>query len=88
MIFPFFNLITAIVTFLITALVVYLVFVYPMNTWKARQAAKVGVDQDEEEPLPTEQELLVQIRDLLQDRKLLDERGAPVAPAPTAPATK
>lgn len=70
--FPIGNLITAIVTFLITALVVYLVFVYPMNTWKARQAAKVGVDQDEEEPLPTEQELLVQIRDLLEERKNLD----------------
>ncbi|MCC9054447.1 large conductance mechanosensitive channel protein MscL [Microbacterium sp. F2E] len=70
--FPIGNLITAIVTFLITALVVYLVFVYPMNTWKARQAAKVGVDQDKEEPLPTEQELLVQIRDLLEERKNLD----------------
>ncbi|WP_454167199.1 large conductance mechanosensitive channel protein MscL [Microbacterium lacticum] len=86
--FPIGNLITAIVTFLVTALVVYLVFVYPMNTWKERQAAKAGVDQTKEEPLPTEQELLIQIRDLLQDRKLLDERGAPVAPAPTAPATK
>ena len=70
--FPIGNLITAIITFLITALVVYLVFVYPMNTWKARQAAKVGVDQDKEEPLPTEQELLVQIRDLLEERKNLD----------------
>ena len=70
--FPIGNLITAIVTFLITALVVYLVFVYPMNTWKARQAAQVGVDQDKEEPLPTEQELLVQIRDLLEERKNLD----------------
>lgn len=70
--FPIGNLITAIVTFLITALVVYLVFVYPMNTWKARQAAKVGVDQDKEEPLPTEQELLAQIRDLLEERKNLD----------------
>ena len=70
--FPIGNLITAIVTFLVTALVVYLVFVYPMNTWKERQAAKVGVDQDKEEPLPTEQELLVQIRDLLEERKNLD----------------
>ncbi|WP_447947539.1 large conductance mechanosensitive channel protein MscL [Microbacterium lacticum] len=85
--FPIGNLITAIITFLVTALVVYLVFVYPMNTWKERQAAKAGVDQTKEEPLPTEQELLIQIRDLLQDRKLLDERGAPVAPAPTAPET-
>ena len=43
--FPIGNLITAVITFLVTALVVYLVFVYPMNTWKERQAAKAGVDQ-------------------------------------------
>ncbi|WP_314855754.1 large conductance mechanosensitive channel protein MscL [uncultured Microbacterium sp.] len=70
--FPIGNLITAVITFLVTALVVYLVFVYPMNTWKERQAAKAGVDQKKEEPLPTEQELLIQIRDLLEERKNLD----------------
>jgi len=65
-VFPVGNLITAVITFLITALVVYLVFVYPMNVWKERQAAKLGVPEDAEEKLPTEQELLIQIRDLLE----------------------
>ena len=58
--------ITAAITFLITMLVVYFVFVLPMNTWKERQAAKAGVVEEEEEKLPTEQELLIQIRDLLE----------------------
>ena len=48
------------------AIVVYFVFVYPMNLWKERQAAKAGVSEDAEEKLPTEQELLIQIRDLLE----------------------
>ena len=30
------------------------------------QAAKAGVPEDKEEKLPTEQELLIQIRDLLE----------------------
>lgn len=64
-IFPIGNLITAIITFLAVAVVVYFVFVYPMNKFKERAAAKAGV-VEEETPLPTEQELLVQIRDLLE----------------------
>lgn len=74
--FPIGNLITAIITFLVTAAVVYFVFVYPMNKWKEIQAAKAGVTEEEEAKLPTEQELLVQIRDLLQDRELLDTPAA------------
>ncbi|WP_431801652.1 large conductance mechanosensitive channel protein MscL [Microbacterium sp. bgisy203] len=81
--FPVGNLITAIITFIVTAAVVYFVFVYPMNKWKEIQAAKAGISEEEEAKLPTEQELLVQIRDLLQDRKLLDD-----APAATPPAAK
>ena len=57
-----------IINFLIVALVVYFVFVYPMNRLKERQAAKAGV-AEETESLPTEQELLVQIRDLLEKQK-------------------
>lgn len=63
--FPIGGLITALITFLAVALVVYFVFVVPMNHFKERQAAKAGV-ADEPEALPTEQELLVQIRDLLE----------------------
>lgn len=63
--FPLGDLITALISFLAVALVVYFVFVVPMNKFKERQAAKAGVVEGEE-PLPTEAELLVQIRDLLE----------------------
>ena len=67
-VFPVGGLINAIITFLAVAVVVYFVFVYPMNRFKERAAAKAGV-VEEETPLPTEQELLVQIRDLLEQQK-------------------
>ena len=57
----------AIISFLVVALVVYFVFVLPMNTLKERAAAKAGITPADEEPkLPTEQEILVQIRDILE----------------------
>jgi large conductance mechanosensitive channel len=58
-------IIGAIINFLAVALIVYFVFVMPMNHWKERQAAKAGTGEPDAEPLPTEQELLIQIRDLL-----------------------
>ncbi|CAH0166503.1 MULTISPECIES: large conductance mechanosensitive channel protein MscL [unclassified Microbacterium] len=65
--FPLGALLSAVISFLAVALVVYFVFVFPMNRWKARAAARAGVVEQSEEPkLPTEQELLVQIRDLLE----------------------
>ncbi len=64
-VFPLGDLISALISFLAVAVVVYFIFVYPMNLWKQRQAAKAGTDTGEE-PLPTEQELLIQIRDLLE----------------------
>ena len=67
--FPIGGLINAIISFLAVAIVVYFVFVVPMNHFKERQARKAGV-VEEAEPLPTEQELLVQIRDLLEKQKL------------------
>ncbi len=80
-IFPIGNLINAVITFLAVAVVVYFVFVYPMNRFKERAAAKAGV-VEEETPLPTEQELLVQIRDLLEQQG----GAAPTTrPAPTTP---
>lgn len=67
--FPVGDLINAIIAFIAVAVVVYFVFVYPMNRIKERAAAKAGVTPADEEPkLPTEQELLVQIRDLLSER--------------------
>lgn len=67
-VFPLGGLLTAIISFFAVALVVYLVFVYPMNRWKALAAARAGVEDSatDEPKLPTEQELLVQIRDLLE----------------------
>ncbi|MBD7956426.1 large conductance mechanosensitive channel protein MscL [Microbacterium sp. Sa4CUA7] len=67
--FPIGDLISAIISFFAVALVVYFVFVVPMNRWKERQARKAGVNEQKEEKLPTEQELLVQIRDLLEKQK-------------------
>ena len=65
--FPLGAIVGAIINFLAVAVVVYFVFVYPMNRLKERAAAKAGITPADEEPkLPTEQELLVQIRDLLQ----------------------
>jgi large conductance mechanosensitive channel len=71
--FPVGALISAAISFFAVAVVVYFVFVLPMNTWKARQAIKAGVNEPETSKLPTEQELLIQIRDLLekQDKRPL-----------------
>ncbi|RLK47349.1 large conductance mechanosensitive channel protein MscL [Microbacterium telephonicum] len=63
------SIISAAISFLAVAVVVYFVLVYPMNRWKERQAAKAGVVETVEEPLPTEQEILIQIRDLLQQNQ-------------------
>lgn len=60
-----FNLglvITAAITFLVTALVVYFVFVAPMNHLKEARAAKLG---ETEEDVPADIALLKEIRDLL-----------------------
>ncbi|GAB3601228.1 large conductance mechanosensitive channel protein MscL [Microbacterium tumbae] len=62
--FPIGELISAVISFLAVALVVYFVFVVPMNRYKERQAAKNPAV--EEETLPTEQELLIEIRDALR----------------------
>ena len=68
--FPLGDLISAVISFLAVAVVVYFVFVYPMNHLKQRAAARAGLSQAEEEPkLPTEQEILVQIRDLLEKQQ-------------------
>lgn len=62
--FPLGAIVAALINFLAVAVVVYFVFVTPMNRWKELAAAKAGV---EEEPAgPTETDLLVQIRDLLE----------------------
>lgn len=68
-------ILNAIITFIITALVVYFVFVAPMKKISDLAAKrKVAVKAD-----PTEVELLIQIRDLLR------QDGVPAAPAADQP---
>lgn len=61
------SIIGATINFLAVAVVVYFVFVMPMNRWKKRAAARAELPA-EPEPLPSETELLTQIRDLLQQQ--------------------
>jgi large conductance mechanosensitive channel len=67
--FAFGAIIGAIINFIAVAVVVYFVFVFPMNKAKERAAAKAGIAEEEASNLPTEQELLLQIRDLLAVQK-------------------
>lgn len=73
--FPIGDLINAIIGFVAVAIVVYFVFVHPMNVFKERAARRQGVTEEPEE-IPTEAELLIQIRDLLAKQ---DGAGAPRA---------
>lgn len=56
-------LFTAAFSFLITAAVVYFIFVAPMNAYRTRREAKLGTEEPEE--VPEDIALLTQIRDLL-----------------------
>ncbi len=55
----------AAINFLAVAAVLYFVFVVPMNKAKERAAAKQEITE-EPEAIPTEAELLLQIRDILK----------------------
>ena len=60
----------AVISFFAVAVVVYFVFVYPMNKYKERQAARLAAKAGPAEaPAPTTEELLAQIRDLLASRQ-------------------
>ena len=63
--FAFGAIIGAVINFLAVAVVVYFVFVMPMNRLKERAAAREQLPP-EPEPMPSEAEILIQIRDLLQ----------------------
>ena len=65
--FRFGAVLGAIISFLAVAVVVYFVFVFPMNTFRTHQAAKTAAGVPTDEPL-TEAELLTQIRDLLAEQ--------------------
>lgn len=57
--------VTAFVTFLITAAVVYFIFVAPMNRINILVKKRVSPAESEEAPLPADTALLAEIRDLL-----------------------
>lgn len=59
------GVLTAFVTFLITAAVVYFIFVAPMNKLNALVKERLATAEPEEEPLPADTALLAEIRDLL-----------------------
>lgn len=70
--FPIGDLISAIISFLAVAVVVYFVFVLPMNTFKARVEERKGTPAEEpenESAAATEAELLIEIRDLLKAQR-------------------
>jgi large conductance mechanosensitive channel len=64
----FSTIINAIIVFLITAAVVYFIFVVPMNKWQERRAAKAAKGEPDPAPKPEDIVLLEQIRDLLAER--------------------
>jgi large conductance mechanosensitive channel len=59
------GVITAFVTFLITAAVVYFIFVAPMNKINSLVKSRLATAEPEEEPIPADTALLAEIRDLL-----------------------
>ena len=64
------KIITAALNFLITAGVVYFIFVLPMNKFKELSAARAGTtDEEDSVILSSEAELLVEIRDLLKAQR-------------------
>ncbi|MEV5507925.1 large conductance mechanosensitive channel protein MscL [Streptomyces orinoci] len=58
---------SASLTFLITAAVVYFLMLLPMKRWQDRQAARSSAEEKPAEP--TERELLAQIRDALLEQR-------------------
>lgn len=72
------SVVSAALTFLITAAVVYFLMILPINKWKERQAARRPVDNTPVDP--TEVELLIEIRDAL----IAQRTGSPSVPSSTA----
>jgi large conductance mechanosensitive channel len=65
---------TAVVTFLITAAVVYFVFVVPMNRVNRRLREIAGREEKAETPVPVDVALLTEMRDLLKEMAARDAR--------------
>lgn len=72
---------TAMLTFLITAAVVYFIFVAPMNRINRMVKSRLSAAEPEEEPIPADTALLAEIRDLLAGLTgQVSDGGRPGAP--------
>ncbi len=74
--------ITAFITFLITAAVVYFIFVAPMNRINTIVKRRLVTAEPEEEPLPADTALLAEIRDLLAQLAAPERTGEHAAERP------
>ncbi|MET1022210.1 MAG: large conductance mechanosensitive channel protein MscL [Arthrobacter sp.] len=72
------GVVTAFVTFLITAAVVYFLFVAPMNRINRMVKKRVAAPERQDEPVPADTALLAEIRDLLA--RLADAAGTEAPP--------
>jgi large conductance mechanosensitive channel len=79
----FSAIINAIVVFLITALVVYFIFVLPLNKFAERRAAKLAKGEPDPEPKAEDVLLLEQIRDLLAAQQGGAAAVSAVTPTPS-----
>ncbi|MGP4002756.1 MscL family protein [Streptomyces sp. 8N706] len=80
------SVLSATLTFLITAAVVYFLMILPMNRYKERQAAKAPVEATPVEV--SEIELLAEIRDaLVAQRDNSEQPGQPEQQGPSRPDT-
>jgi len=71
---------TALVTFVITAAVVYFIFVAPMNKINSLVKSRLATEEPEEEPIPADTALLAEIRDLLKDAAAARNAGQAAGP--------
>jgi large conductance mechanosensitive channel len=80
--------ITAFLTFLITAAVVYFIFVAPMNRINSMVKKRLATAEPEEKPLPADTALLAEIRDLLAQLAAPERAGGLSGPGPGATAAE
>lgn len=67
-------IISAAINFVMVAAVLYFALILPMKTVQKRYLARKGADT--EKPVPTDTELLIEIRDLLAERAAAERTGS------------
>jgi large conductance mechanosensitive channel len=70
------RVISALIQFLLVATVVYFALIVPMNYFRKHPFGRKKQNEPEPAPVPTEQELLTEIRDLLKVNPRVEERPA------------